>query len=134
MSTTRLVWHEKFRFTGFDSRGHEVPIDAHAEGTAGKPSDLLPLSLAACIAYDIVSILYKQRQDLRGLEATIESAQDEDPPWTFRSIAVHFVARGDVNPLKAEKAMKLAEEKYCSISATLRASVELTYDIQVLPE
>jgi len=134
MSVTRLVWHEKFRFTGFDSRGHEIPIDAHRDGTGAKPSDLLPISLAACIAYDIVSFLYKQRQDLRALETTIESVQDEDPPWRFRSIAVHYVVHGTVDPVKAEKDMKLAEEKYCSISETLREVVDLTFDIQVKPD
>jgi putative redox protein len=134
MSTTRLIWHERFRFTGIDSRNHDVAIDAHREGTGAKPSDLLPISLAACTAYDIVNILHKQRQDLRELEASIESVQDEDPPWKFRSIAVRYIAHGDVDPNKARKAMNLSEEKYCSVSATLREAVELTFDIQVLPD
>lgn len=131
MSTTKLVWHEHFRFTGSDSRGRPVAIDAHLDGKGAKPSDLLPISLAACTAYDIVNILYKQRQDLRELEATMESVQDPDPPWTFRRIAVRYVARGRVDAEKARKALALSEEKYCSISATLRPVVELTFHIEV---
>ncbi len=131
MSTTKLVWHEHFRFTGSDSRGRDVAIDAHMDGRGAKPSDLLPISLAACAAYDIVNILYKQRQDLKELEATMESEQDPDPPWTFRRIVVKYVARGRVDPTKAEKALALSEEKYCSISATLKPVVDLTFQIRV---
>ena len=134
MSTTKLVWHEHFRFTGSDSRGRPVAIDAHLDGKGAKPSDLLPISLAACTAYDIVNILHKQRQELRELEATMESEQDADPPWRFRRIAVRYVARGDVDPGKAQKALALSEEKYCSISATLRPVVDLTFEIRVEPD
>ena len=133
MSTTKLVWHEHFRFTGSDSRGRPVAIDAHLDGKGAKPSDLLPISLAACTAYDIVNILHKQRQALRELEATMESEQDPDPPWRFRRIAVKYVARGNVDPAKAHKALALSEEKYCSISATLRPVVDLTFEIRVEP-
>jgi putative redox protein len=134
MSTQKLIWHERFRFTGLDSHGREIAVDAHPEGRGGKPSDLLPISLAACTAYDIVNILHKQRQDLRALEATIESVQDPEPPWKFRSIAVRYVARGAIDPAKARKALALSEQKYCSISATLRDVVDLTFEIEVLPE
>lgn len=134
MSTTKLVWHEHFRFTGSDSRGRDVAIDAHMDGKGAKPSDLLPISLAACTAYDIVNILYKQRQDLKELEARMESVQDPDPPWRFRKIAVKYIARGKVDPAKAKKALALSEEKYCSISATLRPVVDLTFEIEVEAE
>ena len=134
MSVTKLVWHERFRFTASDSRGRDVAIDAHMDGKGAKPSDLLPISLAACTAYDIVNILYKQRQDLKELEARMESVQDPDPPWRFRKIAVKYIARGDVDPGKAKKALALSEEKYCSISATLRPVVDLTFEIEVEAE
>ncbi|MGZ4127614.1 MAG: OsmC family protein [Actinomycetota bacterium] len=132
MSVTRLIWHEHFRFTGYDSRGRGVMIDAHPDGSGAKPSDLLPISLAACTAYDIVNILHKQRQDLRALEATIESVQDADPPWRFQSIMVRYTAYGEVDPVKAQKALALSEEKYCSISATLRPVVDMTFEIEVV--
>jgi putative redox protein len=134
MSKTRLVWHEKFRFTGSDSRGHDVAVDAHRDGSGAKPSDLLPISLAACTAYDIVNILYKQRQDLKTLEATIESTQASEPPWAFEKIVVRYVARGQVDPTKARKALVLSEQKYCSVSATLRPSVKLEFEIEVRPD
>ncbi len=134
MSEQRLVWHDAFRFTGTDSWGNDVAIDATEGGGSGaKPADLLPISLAACTAYDVVNILRKQRQHLRALEATIHSEQDPDAPWMFRRITVRYVARGDVDPMKARKALDLSEQKYCSVSATLRESVDLRFEITVEP-
>lgn len=133
MSTQRLVWHEGFRFTGVDSWGHEVAIEGDQAGTGVKPSDMLPLALAACTAYDVVNILTKQRQDLRALEASIESTQEAEAPWRFERILVRYVLRGEVDETKARKALELSESKYCSISATLRPSVHLEFDLTIEP-
>jgi putative redox protein len=47
---------------------------------------------------------------------------------------VKYIARGTVDPAKAKKALALSEEKYCSISATLRPVVDLTFEIEVEAE
>ena len=116
-----------------DTEAYERGHIRNALGVNWK-SDLLPISLAACTAYDIVNILHKQRQDLKELEASMESVQDAEPPWRFRKIAVKYIARGNVDPGKAKKALALSEEKYCSISATLRPVVDLTFEIEVEAE
>lgn len=132
MSRTRLIWDGDFRFTAVDSWGNAVALDGQEAGGRGaRPSDLLPISLAACTAYDVVSILRKQRQELLGLEATVESQQDPDPPWRYRRIAVAYVAHGRVDQRKAQRALDLAESKYCSVSATLRETVDLAFSIMV---
>lgn len=133
MSVTRLRWDEEFRFTGFDSYGREVAISAGDIGNGAKPSDLLPIALAACTAYDVVNILKKQRQDLQGLETEIVSTQEGDAPWTFTRIELRYHARGQVDPEKARKALALSEEKYCSVAATLRPAVEIVATIDVSP-
>ena len=97
----------------------QVRVGGDPEGPGAKPSDLLPLSLAACTAYDVVEILRKQRQDLRGLEAIVTSTQDEDPPWTFRAIHIEWVVTGDVDLHKAERAVDLAERTACAVAATI---------------
>src|SRR5205807_8519842 len=123
--------HEHFSCAVGDSRGRDVAVAAHMNGKGAKRSDDVPVSLAACTASAIVNISHKQRQDPRDLEATMESEQDPDPPWRFRRIAVRYIARGAVDPVKAQKALALSEEKYCSISATLKPVVELTFQIEV---
>jgi len=135
VSTQRLIWKDGFRFTGVDSWGNVVGLDADEDsGTGAKPADLLPISLAACTAYDIVNILRKQRQDLRALEAEIHSVQEPEAPWTFTKIEIRYVARGDVDVTKARKALDLSEHKYCSVAATLSPVVEIVTSIDVEPE
>ena len=134
MGEVRLRWTgEQLQFVGTTGYGQDVAVGGDPQGPGAKPSDLLPLSLAACTAYDVVEILRKQRQDLRALEAVVTSTQDPDPPWTFRAIHVTFVLTGDVDPRKAERAIALAEAKYCAVAATLRGVVELTHALEIRP-
>jgi putative redox protein len=134
MGEVRLRWTgERLQFIGEPGYGDPVDIGGDREGPGAKPADLLPLSLAACTAYDVVEILRKQRQDLRGLEAVVTSTQDAEPPWAFRAIDVAWIVTGDVDPRKAERAVSLAEGKYCAVAATLRDVVDLSFSVRVEP-
>ena len=131
----RLVWHDGQRYSGIDSWGTLVPIDGDRSSAAGaKPSDLLPLSLAACTAYTVIEVLRKQRQTVTGLEVDIAFEQDEAPPWPFRRIECRFRLRGAVDPRKAERALQLAHETQCSVAATLAPAVELGFSIEVMDD
>ncbi len=134
MSEVRLSWSgERLQFVAETGYGEAVSVGGNPEGPGAKPADLLPVSLAACTAYDVVEILRKQRQDLRGLHAIVRSQQDPDPPWTFRAIDVEWVLTGDVDAQKAERAVSLADGKYCAVAATLRPVVALTHSIRIEP-
>jgi len=134
MGEVRLSWlGEGLSFDGQTSYGMPISMGAETDGSAAKPSDLLPLSLAACTAYDVVVILQKQRQDLRGLEAIITSTQDPEPPWTFRAIDIEWVVTGTVDQHKAERAVEIAEAKYCAVAATIGDVVELTHRVRIEP-
>src|SRR5262245_19619305 len=134
MADDTLEWTgDRLQFVGSASYGDPLLVGGDEEGPGAKPSDLLPLSLAACTAYDVVEILRKQRQDLHQMVVTIRSDQDPDPPWTFRAIHLRFVLTGTVDAAKAAKAVALAESKYCATAATLRPVVEITHEVQVLP-
>jgi len=131
MGTTKLTWHDGQRYTGTDSWGNAVvPIDSD-RSHGSKPSDLLPISVAACAAYTMVEILRKQRQMITALEASITSKQQDEAPWAFETIDVVFTIGGDVAIDKARKALELSHEKYCSVAASLRASVAMTFTIEL---
>lgn len=133
MADVTLAWTgDRLQFVGSTTYGGTLLVGGNEDGPGAKPSDLVPLSLAACTAYDVVEILRKQRQDLRGMEVTIRSTQDPDPPWTFRAMHLRFVLTGTVDPEKAEKAIALAESKYCATAATLRPVVDITHEVEVV--
>lgn len=135
MGDVMLRWTgEGLTFESTTSHGAPILTGNDPAGPGAKPSDLLPLSLAACTVYDVVVILRKQRQDLRGLEVRITSEQDENPPWTFRAIHMHLVVRGEVDDRKVARAIELSESKYCSVAATLRPVVRLSHSHEVVPD
>ena len=133
MSEVTLRWTgEGLTFRSQATYGDSILTGQDPEGPGSKPSDLLPISLAACTVYDVVVILRKQRQDLHALEVRITSEQDPDPPWTFRSIHMHFVLTGAIDDRKASRAIELSESKYCSVAATLRSVVRLSHSYEIV--
>jgi putative redox protein len=119
------LWQvEKHMMLASDSNGHSVVVGRSPDpdvGWAGvKPSDLLLMAVASCSAYDVVEILGKQREPLAGLKVTCTGDQLPDPPYKFTNIHVHYQVYGPVNPEKVEKAIRLSEDKYCSVIASLR--------------
>lgn len=123
------------KFVGVDSTKHSVVISTPGEGIGIKPSDLLPIALASCTAVDVVEILEKKRMPLTSLEISSSSEQDQDPPWTFRKIHLHYRVSGkNLSGAAVEQAIRLAEEKYCSVAATIRATAQVTFDYEIIEQ
>ena len=134
-STATVQWLSGQRFVGIDSTNHSVVLSSQAEGVGVKPSDMLMIALATCCAVDVVEILAKKRMPINSMEITTTGEQDADPPWTFRKIHLKCRLSGAGLTEKAvEQAVQLAEEKYCSVAATLRATVEITTEFQIIHE
>jgi len=136
MGTITIRWIEQHLMMASDSNGHSIVIgrspEPQFEWEGVKPSDLLLMAVASCSAYDVVEILTKQREPLLDLKVTCVGNQDSTPPYIFTSIHVHYIARGDINPDKMQKAINLSEDKYCSVIATLRPGVPITSDYEIL--
>lgn len=91
------------------------------------------MALIGCTSYDVVEILKKQRQQLEQLKVTAEAVQDETPPWRFRKIHIRYQAIGrGIELEKLKKAIEISEEKYCSVYATLKGTVEITHEAEVI--
>jgi putative redox protein len=122
---TQLFWNPQDKRTLEDSSGNQIRnVSA---------SDLLPMSLMGCSVHDVIEILVKQRQDLHEIKVTSEHTQDENPPWKFTKIHLHYQIFGKgIDLEKANKAIQLSEEKYCSVYATLRDSVDITHSVEVV--
>ena len=124
-----LNWNPEENFILMDNDDHRV-IMKKPKGVSA--SDLLPMALIGCASHDVVEILTKQRQNLQQLKVSAEAVQDDDPPWRFRRIHIHYQAVGKgIDPEKLRKAILLSEEKYCSVYATLKDAIEITHDSEV---
>ena len=114
-----------------DHKGFPI-VMAQPMGVLG--ADLLPLSLIGCAGWDVMSILRKQKQPVLRCEVEAESERDEEPPWRFRRIRVLYKIWGGVDPAALERAIRLTEEKYCSVFVTLRDAVEIQSRYEILSE
>jgi putative redox protein len=135
MGTATVKWIEGKQFVGIDSTHHSVVLSTPDEGVGMKPSELLLIALASCSAVDVVEILAKKRMTLTQLEISSSAEQDQDPPWTFRKIHLHFKVGGlNLTEKAVEQAIQLSEEKYCSVAATIRATAQITTDFEIISE
>ena len=122
MAGVNVKWTGGVQFLAADKAGHVVVTDRDGQGF--KPPELLLASLVGCAGIDVVSILEKKRQKVSSIEARVSKENEPDPPWTITKIEVEWTVRGKGLKQKAvEDAVRLAEEKYCSVSASLTSEI-----------
>ena len=136
MDTISLYWVSGKLMVGIGSNNHSIAIGKlpeNAEQFSGmKPSDLLLLAAASCSSYDILEILRKQREPLQAFKVVCSGEQQQEPPYSFTSINIHYIIHGEVDEEKLQKAIKLSEDKYCSVISTLRTGVPITSDFEIV--
>ena len=135
MAHVNVKWIGEKQFVGVDSSKHSVLMSTQDEnnGSGMKPSELLLVALAGCTSVDVVGILEKKRQDLRGLQINVKGEQDEDPPWAYRRIEVEYVVTGrDIKEKAVADAIKISEERYCSVAATVRGVAEVVTSYRIV--
>ena len=130
---------DAFNMEAIDELGHKVSIDSSVENggknNGVRPMQLLIMGLGGCSAIDVVMILKKQRQEITDFNITIEAERETGTgPTLWTAAHLVFSFRGNVDPGKAERAVELSMQKYCSVAETLRrAGTRLTWTAEVLP-
>lgn len=119
--------------------GHMVVMDGSTEGgghdLAPRPMEMVLLGTGGCTAYDVVLILKKAREDVRGCEVTLKAERAETEPKVFTKIHFHFTVRGkNLKPAGVERAINLSHDKYCSASIMLAKTAEITHSVEIVEE
>jgi putative redox protein len=117
--------------------GHMVSMDGAPEGggnnLAPRPMEMVLLGTGGCTAYDVVLILKRGREDVRGCEATLKAERADTDPKVFTKIHFHFVVTGKaLKPAAVERAVTLSHEKYCSASIMLGKMAEITHSFEIV--
>jgi putative redox protein len=95
--------------------------------------ELLLLALGACTGTDVVVVLKKKRQKLESLEVICSGERAPDPPAVWTKLELVYRLRGQLDETAVKRAIELSEEKYCSVSATLRKTATLTWRFEIFP-
>jgi putative redox protein len=125
-----------YHFEASDEAGLSIHMDstaAHGGQELGvSPMQSMLMALGGCSGIDVVSILTKQRQPLSELEIRVSGEREADEvPALWKQAHVQFLMPG-ADLAKAEHAVRLSIEKYCSVAETLRrAGCVITWEVLV---
>ena len=121
------------QFVAQTGSGHNLLLDDTAGGTGPKPIELVAVGLAGCTAFDVVTVLrQKYHQKITGYQVKVEADQAERPPQVFTAVRIHHIVSGlEIDETALQEAIRLSEEKYCSVGAMVQktASFHTTYEI-----
>ncbi|AEB12406.1 OsmC family protein [Marinithermus hydrothermalis] len=128
MDKKKLIVHHitGHRFLGINENGDKVVIDGDQPAMGLRPMELLLAALAGCTAYDVVDIMQKKRQPLARYRVEVEGERAETHPRRYTRITLtHYGAGPNVTEEALWRAATLSHEKYCSVSASLNAEIEV---------
>ena len=131
MITASAIWTDIDRFIGQASSGHAIVVDAGEKKTGSSPVELVLIGLCACTAYDVVNILRKKREEFTAVEVFAEGERATTQPSVYTTIKLVYKVKGKVSRQAVESAVRLSEEKYCSVAAMLNKTAKITYDIEL---
>lgn len=93
--------------------------------------ELVLVALCSCTAYDVVSILRKKREPFSGVEVSAKGDRPAEQPAVYTDIKLIYRVKGKVSRKAVEDAVRLSEEKYCSVAAMLNKTAKISYEIQL---
>ncbi|MGI9102822.1 MAG: OsmC family protein [Terriglobales bacterium] len=123
------------QFVARTGGGHSFLLDDKDGATGPKPIELVAAALAGCTAFDVITILRKKRQQITGYEVRVEADQVQQSPMVFEKVRIHHLVTGyDVDRRAVEEAIRLSEEKYCSVGAMIHKTADFNTTFDVVQE
>jgi len=124
-------------FSAETGSGHLITMDGAPEGggrnLAPRPMETLLAGAGGCSAYDVVLILKRSRQQVEGCRVEIKADRAETDPKVFTRITMRYIVSGkDLAVAAVERAVKLSHDKYCSATAMLVKTAEITSVVEIV--
>lgn len=114
------VNHQMGQHFTADMGGYELSMSGDPDIAGARPKQLLLASLAGCTGIDVVSLLDKMRVAYSDFSLNVSADLTDDHPKVYSVIKLTYrIKVNEADREKAEKAVKLSEEKYCGVSAML---------------
>ncbi|MFT5032953.1 MAG: putative redox protein [Bermanella sp.] len=132
-----VEWIDGVSFEGTSGTGHRLVMDGPEDlggcNKGARPMELLLLGMGGCASFDVMSILRKSRQDVRGCVAKLEAERADEVPAVFTKIHLKFFVSGvNLKEALVKRAVELSAEKYCSASIMLeKAGVAISHSYEI---
>lgn len=134
----RVKWIDGgMSFVAETGSGHAFVMDGAPEAggrnTGPRPMEAVLAGTGGCTAFDVVLIMKRSRQNVTGCEVKLSAERAETDPKVFTKLHMHFIVQGrDIKTSILENALKLSHEKYCSASAMIGKTADITYDYEII--
>jgi putative redox protein len=129
MTEAKATWIDEYRFNAAATSGHSILVDGDKK-TGNSPMELVLIGLCGCTGYDVASILRKKREAFTSLEVRAQAERAASPPSVYTEIKLIYRVGGNVSHKAVEDAVRLSEEKYCSVSAMLQKTAKINFEIE----
>jgi putative redox protein len=134
-----IKWMDNVQFVAEVGSGHAMVIDGAPEyggrNTGARPMELVLAGAASCTAFDVVLMLKKARQNFTAFSVEADAERANEDPKVFTAIKLTFRMTGPAIDVKVvERSVKLSKEKYCSATAMLGHTAEITTEIVISAE
>ena len=122
------------QFVGRTGGGHSFLMDDKEGASGPKPIELVAAALAGCTAFDVITILRKKRQEITAYEVFVEADQAQQAPMVFTEVRIKHVVTGhDIDAAAVEDAIRLSEEKYCSVGNMVNKTARFKTTYELVP-
>lgn len=125
-----------FHFIAHSENGNSVSMDAGkaigGEDLGVRPMEILLMALGGCSGIDVVSILKKQKQEIKNFSIEVDGEREAGKePSLYKNIEVIFSLEGELDPTKVKRAVELSMDKYCSVAKTLEHTAVIKYFVEL---
>lgn len=132
----RVRWLEDVAFVAESESGHALVLDGAPEqggrNVGARPMEMILMGLGGCTAFDVVTILRKARQGISDCFVELEAERADTTPKVFTRIHLKFTVIGKgLREASVQRAVDLSTQKYCSVTAMLRGTAQITHEIEI---
>ena len=119
---------------------NEQDVTVHMDGSpeiggenlGARPMQMILMALGGCTSMDMLSILKKMREDVKGYKVNVEAERATEHPMVFTKIHIHYILEGNLKKENVEKAIALSMDKYCSVTHMLNKTADITHSYEIL--
>lgn len=105
--------------------------DIGGEDLGARPMQLVLMALGGCTSMDVLSMLKKMREEVKGYKVIVNAERASEHPMVFTKIHIHFILEGNLKRENVEKAIQLSMDKYCSVTHMLNKTAVITHDYEI---
>lgn len=130
--------NDKVHLVATNEQGVTVHMDGSpeigGEDLGARPMQLILMGLGGCTSMDMLSMLAKMREQVKGYKVTVRAERATEHPMIFTKIHIHYILEGDLKKENVEKVIKLSMDKYCSVTHMLNSTATITHSYEIINE